>query len=85
MTKFDGAWPHLHGEDSVGVRLPLVVKLQNQINKATKMHRAGDRSNLAHATADNEVLQDSEDELLPAHGSVRKQRLAVDQAYTDRL
>ena len=85
MTKFDGAWPHLHGEDSVGVRLPLVVKLQNQINKATKMHRAGDRSNLAHATADNEVLQDSEDELLPAHGSVSKQRLAVDPAYTDRL
>ena len=81
MSEFDGAKPQLHGKDSVSVRLPLVVKLQSAINKAAKADAARLRwSNLAHATTNNEVFQNPEDELLPAGGSSGKQRQAFEKA-----
>jgi hypothetical protein len=57
-----------HGKDSIGVRFPLVVVLQKEMKPFADNDKRV--SNLAHTTADDQMLQNSENKLLPERCSV---------------
>ena len=52
-----------HGKDSIGVRFPLVVVLQGEMKTFADNAKRG--SDLAHTAANDEMLQNSENKLLP--------------------